>query len=450
MTIQAQLWPGGEFVSVLVRVLLFASAWRASTCWAVGAGEVKELQQLCTNRQYEEAVAYGFPSYRRLVSEKLSHHGVRELGLFLAGSFEAYKRASQGMRHAACRPRIGPRRIRDEVERYYRGAAELALGRPIDFSGLDDQSQAFLKLFRRCYLLSHDSKLGKLFNDCAASVADMDTKLALADYVLVYMLLTRADDQMVQDLGLLPQRVGTSPQLAEFASFLARVGRSDAACKVYEAAAQKESNPEVAVAYLKKRAELLVQLKEVSNAIEAYKYIVNNYRRVSGAADAQVQVVKLLAFEWKSYGAAITECRRLIELFPGSPQAELAEFMIAQMYYLDHDYDNAIAVLNAALEKDSKSGWVVNAKLLLGLSYVGRRNNDKAVEVLRSIVRDYPAVEAGARAQFLIGYVYLTEQDYAKALAEFQELVHSFPRSKDAAQARRYIERLGGIVKEPK
>lgn len=451
--------------SLILGTVCLLGTVQTVNCWEVSREEVMKQERLYQDKQYGRAAALGFPLYRKLVSEKITEKGVQDFGFLLAASLEAHKRAERGLAYAAYRSNLSLAQVRRQVEGYYEEAQKVGVGQPLklsgliaklgvhrqpDLSALDQTSQEFLNIFRRCVLLDCDRKLAQICQDSAARMAHARVKLALANYVVAYALLMRDDDQAVQDLHLLPPGFTTPAQLAEFANFADRLRRPNAAIQLYSAAAHAEVHGNGVVAYLMKRAEILVKLKGIGDGIKAYRSIVKKYRQVPSAAGAQLQVVRLLAFEWKKYEDALAECKRLVELFANTTQAMEAEFMIGQLYYLARDYDNATAALETLVRKYAGQRWVVNAKLLLAFTYLDEGSTEKARAVFRNIVNNHTAEEAAAQAQLFLGYIGLIERDNPNALRELQELVQRSPKSVHASQAKRYIELLNRIVEEAK
>jgi TolA-binding protein len=437
---------------------------RAVSCSEVAREEVMRLERLYQDKQYERAVAWGFSIYRKLVGDKTAESSVQDFGFLLAASLEAHKRAAQGLAHAEYRTSLTAQQIRRQVEGYYEEAQKLGVKQPLRLSGLTaklgihrrpdlsdfpEGPQKFLAVFLRCVWLDGDSRLAQLCQDAAAQLTDARAQLALADYLLAYTLLTRDDDQVVDDVQLLPAGLTTSAQLAEYADFAYRLKRLNAAVHLWDVAARKAADGNTAVGYLLKRAEILLALRGAGEGIEAYRRVVEEYRHLPGAADAQLQVIKLLAFQWNRYGDAARECRLLMDLFPGTPQAVQAEFMVAQLYYLARDYDRAKVALEGVIRKYAGQPWVVNARLLLGFTYLEEDNTAEARALFREIARLDVDEEAAAQAQLYLGYVALIERNYARALREFRELAQRSPQSTYARQTERYIEVLSCVVGEP-
>ena len=246
---------------------------------------------------------------------------------------------------------------------------------------------------------------------------------------------------------ILPERFKTTaPQMVQFGKFAVETGHLDLALVMYQEAAATATRPEDDAAVHVEMGKLLWRQSEPAEALKAFRRVVEEFPQASAAPDAQMQIVKLFQEEWKSPGTAIEECRRLVELFPKSVEAVRAEFLIGQLLYSDHSYEDAAVALEAAIGKYRDTYDVGNARLLLAMSHTGAGKSTKGLSVLREIVRDYPTQELGGRAQYLIGQVYLGQQDYAKALEEFHELLRRYPESEYAARVKELTERLLGIV----
>ena len=66
--------------SVLLGTGFLLGTARTANCLEVSSGETAELERLHQAKQYERAVARGFPVYRRLVRQKITGKGVEDYG----------------------------------------------------------------------------------------------------------------------------------------------------------------------------------------------------------------------------------------------------------------------------------------------------------------------------------------------------------------------------------
>ncbi len=406
------------------------------------------LERLQEAGQSEMVLLVAFPRCRQLAAAQGAQGYDGAFGAFLRAALLLHRHISDAMTHTASEPAPTAQRLRDDADRLYRQGQGRTPKRPSDLAELPASDQEMLRLFERCLLLALDGRMIASWRRQAGDLREDDMKSAWAGYLMAQLLLTRDDAQMAEDVATLSEDMATVTVLAEFAARASQVGRKKAAAALYGEAAAKSEDPAVAAAALKRQADVFVELREVGRAIESYGRIARDYPQAPGAAGAKLQAAKLLASEWKSYGAAAEECKELRRLFPESAEAVEAEFLTGQFYYLDHSYDKAIEALEAALARHRRRKGTANAKLLLAMSHMGGQDTDRALTILGEIVAENVEPSAAARAQYLIGYVQLTQQEYAEALEAFRELKEMFPDSEEAAKAERLIERLDKAVTE--
>jgi len=444
---------------------------RFAQAGGLDAETVAELQRLRLSGQSQMGLVFALPLCEKIIAERCGKVVAEGVGSFKSETFPTCFEAALKMRvravdHVARVPRepgAEKDQTREEVARFYSEVLEdipqawhrevqLLPEAPdpacrLQLTGLDEAESRFLEEMRRCFFLELDRSLADL-PDTEGSVGVAGDDLALADWVLAFMLLTREDAQVVEDFRLLPERFKTAPQLAEFGRFAVGTGHIAVAAPMYQEAAAKAAQPEDAAAYLVEQGGLLRGLKEPGEALKVFRRVVEEFPQASAAPGAQMRIVRLFQEEWKSPITAVEECRRLVELFPESAEAVRAEFLIGQLFYLDRSYEDAVVALEAAIGKYRDTYDVGNARLLLAMSYTGAGKSTKGLAVLREVVRDYPTQEVGSRAQYLIGQFYLGQQDYAKALEEFRELLRRYPESEYAARVKQLTERLQEAVEK--
>ncbi len=76
--------------------------------------------------------------------------------------------------------------------------------------------------------------------------------------------------------------------------------------------------------------------------------------------------------------------------FPGTSQADKAQYWVGECYYSLKEFNKAIEAFGRVIKDHPKSDKVAGAKLKIGLSYLNEKNHAKAKEYLRRVVKEHP------------------------------------------------------------
>ncbi|MBI3028945.1 MAG: tol-pal system protein YbgF [Candidatus Rokubacteria bacterium] len=122
----------------------------------------------------------------------------------------------------------------------------------------------------------------------------------------------------------------------------------------------------------------------------------------SGPAE-QLYTAALASFRAREHGQAVLEFTDFIARNPQHPLAANAQFWIAEAYYLQRDYRQAIAEYERVAELNGKSGKIPDAFLKIGLSFRALNDPARARQAWQQLVQAYPDSEAARQARTLIG-----------------------------------------------
>ncbi|MEK6529636.1 MAG: tol-pal system protein YbgF [candidate division NC10 bacterium] len=117
----------------------------------------------------------------------------------------------------------------------------------------------------------------------------------------------------------------------------------------------------------------------------------------------QLYSAALANFRAHEHGQAVLEFTGFIARNPQHPLAANAQFWIAEAYYLQRDYRQAIAEYEKVAEMSGKSGKVPDALLKIGLCFRALNDPARAREAWQQLVQAYPDSEAARQARTLIG-----------------------------------------------
>ncbi len=160
-------------------------------------------------------------------------------------------------------------------------------------------------------------------------------------------------------------------------------------------------------------------------------------------ANAERQIEK------KRWDLAAEEFRTLVDTHPYHQLTPHAELRLADMYFLDRRYPEAIAAYEQFLKLHPTSEWAPYAMYLLASAHFHQRlsydrdptSTQKAVEAFNRLLKQYPdsryAPMARARLdqarselaehEFYIGAFYFKQKRYDAALRRFQKVTRLYP-----------------------
>lgn len=404
---------------------------------------IERVESLLDAGQPREALAAALPRFRALVGQRWRKD--MAWTSFIADWVVLDKRAAASMAKAASGPSGGkthPADVRLQAERWFR-AAQASLPRGLsEHAGLDTETRRFLKLLEQSVYTSVEEDLLAQLKETGKGLQSDAARTALADFALGQMLLLRNPTELTQRMESLPDALRTAAQIEEFGDFSAQVKRFGEAAALYELAADRATESGAAAACLKKEGDAYAQMTETGKAVDSFRRLVDCYPDATCAAAAQLQVARLTASEWKSYGAAVGECEKLIKEFPESKEAVEADFLTGQYHYLEGAYDKAAKSLQGAIERHKAVVNTANAEILLALCYANQDDMDRAAQVLRAVAARDSDAAAASKAQYTLGYLLLTHQRYDEAASALRELQRRYPDSEYAKKAGPLVDRL--------
>lgn len=117
----------------------------------------------------------------------------------------------------------------------------------------------------------------------------------------------------------------------------------------------------------------------------------------------QLYSTALASFRAREHGQAVLEFTDFIARHPQHPLVANAQFWIAEAYYVQRDYRQALAEYEKVPEVNGKSGKVPDALLKIGLCLRALSEPLRARETWQQLVQLYPDSEPGRQARTLIG-----------------------------------------------
>ncbi len=131
----------------------------------------------------------------------------------------------------------------------------------------------------------------------------------------------------------------------------------------------------------------------------------------------------------KDYDKALVEAMWTRERYPTSI---LNEITLSQVYRRLKRYDDALAVLNAALEMAPEANrlwWQIGET-----HYKSRRNNEAAKEAFKKYLASGPLPEYTAHAHYRLGLLERRQRHYELSIHHLELAVEAYPKFKSAAK----------------
>ncbi|MBN1872470.1 MAG: outer membrane protein assembly factor BamD [Candidatus Omnitrophica bacterium] len=169
---------------------------------------------------------------------------------------------------------------------------------------------------------------------------------------------------------------------------------------------------------------------------------VNPKYAVKGTPDEQMEWA-LKFYKSEEYKRAVSEFEKLIENYPNSIQAPIAQYYIGLSYEAMEEFYKAFLAYQKSIDKypynerftetierqynigniflDGQKAKIMGMKILPAL--------DKAVEILSKVVENEPFGKYADLAQFKVGEAHLKQEFYEDAMIAFQKLIDDYPSS---------------------
>ena len=104
----------------------------------------------------------------------------------------------------------------------------------------------------------------------------------------------------------------------------------------------------------------------------------------------------------REHGQAVLDFMDFIARYPAHPQAPTAQLWIGEAYYEQRDYRQAIVELERVVTMAPTSFVAADALLKIGLAHTMLRENSRAQQAWRRLVREYPGSESAGKARGLL------------------------------------------------
>ena len=100
-----------------------------------------------------------------------------------------------------------------------------------------------------------------------------------------------------------------------------------------------------------------------------------------------------------NFDLALAGFHNYLTQFPGTSQADKAQYWVGECYYAKKDFPKAIDAFSKVVKTYPKSEKVAGANLKIGYSYLNAKNTAKAKEYLNKVVKEYPGTKEAQLAK---------------------------------------------------
>jgi tol-pal system protein YbgF len=110
----------------------------------------------------------------------------------------------------------------------------------------------------------------------------------------------------------------------------------------------------------------------------------------------------LANFRGREYGQAVLDFLDVVTKHPAHALAPSAQYWIAEAYYVQHDYRQALIEFQRVVDWGPPNSKVAEALVKSGLCYRNLREAGRAQEAWRRVVREFPESPAAEQARALL------------------------------------------------
>jgi|UniRef100_A0A7V3RIP2 TolA-binding protein len=213
---------------------------------------------------------------------------------------------------------------------------------------------------------------------------------------------------------------------------------------------------------------------EYEKARSLFRWVVENHPDDDYARSSQLAIAQSY-YNQKNYDEAIREFQKFLDLYPTAdeataarkgmemcyyqkglesteamqyfverfPQSELAadgQYQIAQKFFDDKKYAQAMEEFIKVVVNFPSSSYAPDALLLAAECAVNIEDWQKATELYERYLNYFPKGKERDAVYFNLGSSYFNLKEYGKALKSFQVVVDSFPQSQYLANARHNVD----------
>ncbi len=399
-----------------------------------GAGtDLVRIKNLAAAGNQGEALSEGRSWYRKLVG---AHPGLRPLCRKLTVLAEAERRIAAG-------PEKKPEDVtRSSAAVFYELAGMMKGETDWSEADLTGEEKEFLRIFMACRRQAAEAGIGRAWSDFLAGKPGAEEVKRKEEWIFGWLLLEGKEEEAFGRFKKAFLPVPDAPTALSLAEYGIRMGKIDLAHRIYGETTEVMKEAVDKFLVLEKQVELYISSGRGINGVELYRQFVRDYPDFPGVRSIRLKIARICIDQLKMHDAAIREYRELIEIYPGTPEAVEAQFLIGNCACLKKDFPLAVTEFEKFIRQYPQEKRVANARFLIAQSEMGRRERARAIEEFRRFLKDYPRHEYAARARNLMGYCYFSLGQYEESVREYEKVVTDYPLSSYRDEAESMLNRL--------
>ncbi|MCA9464788.1 MAG: tol-pal system protein YbgF, partial [Nitrospira sp.] len=121
----------------------------------------------------------------------------------------------------------------------------------------------------------------------------------------------------------------------------------------------------------------------------------------------------------------------------------------AFQFLRDGNYSLAATAFSTFLRTFPESVLASNAQYWLAECYYGQRRFPEAIDEFERVFLLYPSSNKVPASLLKIAYSHLERQDVATARSVFQQLIRTYPQSPEALKAQSRLQEVNALLKTP-
>jgi len=190
-----------------------------------------------------------------------------------------------------------------------------------------------------------------------------------------------------------------------------------------------------------------VELDQPDRSLDAFARLVKNYPQSAYAPQDQVLITQIYRSQ-RQYAKALAEYYRFLQMFPDDPKtAELWHDMVTCLFEVG-EYQAMRTQAQGLIKKFPDSLYARDCVFWTGESYYLDKNYEKAIAKFKEYLDKYPDGPMAYKSWLSMARAVEEDDRLEEAIKLYQELLQRFPndriiQSRLAAAQRRYQNRFG-------
>ncbi|OGH60355.1 MAG: hypothetical protein A3G34_09955 [Candidatus Lindowbacteria bacterium RIFCSPLOWO2_12_FULL_62_27] len=177
------------------------------------------------------------------------------------------------------------------------------------------------------------------------------------------------------------------------------------------------------------------RLKNLSEALQAYKRIINQYGESAETPKAML-AAGIIYHRAKQPDVAIQTYQDLIRAHPEADESPRALLKTGIIYREVKKRDQELQPYEQVLQTYGHTKYAPEAKLLIGEYHMRAKDHEKAIAIFQEMIQDYPSAEKVPEALINIGVCYREQRKWKEEMTAYQEVLKKYGNTEYAPRAK--------------